>query len=190
MSIKNQAKNSNSLNIKQSTYELIPKIRELAKTMSQKEVQEKLKINKKTLKKIKDIENIKFRTSYLPFEKTKKSIPYAERYTAEEKSEMYRRRKVNETELDKEIKNLIIYKKGLFNSNSASEEELLSIFKPLLNTENIWKSHSLYVIAEYFFAKNEKQKSKEFFEKILEQENSNTQIKIEAQKRLQRDFGV
>ena len=51
MSIKNQSKNSNSLNIKQSTYELIPKIRELAKTMSQKEVQEKLKIKKKTLKK-------------------------------------------------------------------------------------------------------------------------------------------
>ncbi len=101
MSIKNQAKNSNSLNIKQSTYEMIPKIKELAKTMSQKEVQEKLKINKKTLKKIKDIENIKFRTSYLPFEKTKKSIPYAERYTADEKSEMYRRRKANETELDR-----------------------------------------------------------------------------------------
>ena len=97
---------------------------------------------------------------------------------------------INETNLDKEIKNLIIYKKGLFNSNKASEDELLSIFKPLLNTENVWKSHSLYVIAEYFFAKNEKQKSKEFFEKILELENSNPQIKIEAQKRLQRDFGV
>ena len=101
MSIKNQSKNSNSLNIKQSTYDLIPKIKEFAKTMSQKEVQEKLRINKKTLKKIKDAENIKFRTSYLPFGKTKKSIPYSERYTAEEKSEMYRRRKVNETELDR-----------------------------------------------------------------------------------------
>ncbi len=97
---------------------------------------------------------------------------------------------INETNLDKEIKNLIIYKKGLFNSNKASEDELISIFKPLLNNENVWKSHSLYVIAEYFFAKNEKQKSKEFFEKILELENSNPQIKIEAQKRLQRDFGV
>ena len=101
MSIKNQSKNSNSLNIKQSTYDLIPKIKEFAKTMSQKEVQEKLRINKKTLKKIKDNENIKFRTSYLPFEKTKKSIPYSERYTDEEKSEMYRRRKANETELDR-----------------------------------------------------------------------------------------
>ena len=97
---------------------------------------------------------------------------------------------INETNLDKEIKNLIIYKKGLFNSNKASEDELISIFKPLLNNENVWKSHSLYVIAEYFFAKNEKQKSKEFFEKILELENSNPQIKIEAQKRLRRDFGV
>ena len=46
MSIKNQSKNSNSLNIKQSTYDLIPKIKEFAKTMSQKEVQEKLRINK------------------------------------------------------------------------------------------------------------------------------------------------
>ena len=97
---------------------------------------------------------------------------------------------INETNLDEEVKNLIIYKKGLYNSDNASEEELLNIFKPLINSENLWKSHSLYIIAEYFFAKNEKQKSKEFFEKILEMENSNPQIKLEAQKRLQRDFGV
>ena len=97
---------------------------------------------------------------------------------------------INETNLDKEVKNLIIYKKGLYNSDNASEEELLRIFKPLISSENLWKSHSLYIIAEYFFSKNEKQKSKEFFEKILEMENSNPQIKIEAQKRLQRDFSV
>ena len=97
---------------------------------------------------------------------------------------------INETNLDKEVKNLIIYKKGLYNSDNASEEELLRIFKPLISSENLWKSHSLYIIAEYFFSKNEKQKSKEFFEKILEMENSNPQIQIEAQKRLQRDFSV
>ena len=97
---------------------------------------------------------------------------------------------INETKLDKEVKNLIIYKKGLYNSDNAREEELLRIFKPLISSENLWKSHSLYILAEYFFSKNEKQKSKEFFEKILEMENSNPQIKIEAQKRLQRDFSV
>ncbi len=86
------------------------------------------------------------------------------------------------------MRNLIIYKKGLYNSEYVTEEELLNIFKPLINRENTWKSHSLYVIAEYFFAKNEKQKSKEFFDKILEMENPNPKIKFEAQKRLQRDF--
>ena len=45
-------------------------------------------------------------------------------------------------------------------------------------------------MAEYFFSKNEKQKSKEFFEKILEMEDSNPQIKIQAQKRLRRDLGA
>ena len=90
----------------------------------------------------------------------------------------------------KEIINLLIFKKGLYNSETASEDELLQIFYPLINSDNVWKSHALYIIAEYFFSKNEKQKSKEFFEKILELENSNPQIKLEAQKRLQRDFSV
>ena len=67
---------------------------------------------------------------------------------------------------------------------------MLNILNPLINSESIWKSHSLYLMAEYFFSKNEKQKSKEFFEKILEMEDSNPQIKIQAQKRLRRDLGA
>ncbi len=97
---------------------------------------------------------------------------------------------INNVNLDKEVKNLIIFKKGLYNSDSANEDELLKILHPLINSENLWKSHALYIIAEYFFSKNEMNKSKEFFEKILELENSNPQIKLEAQKRLQRDFSV
>jgi len=97
---------------------------------------------------------------------------------------------INETNLEKEILNLIIYKKGLYNSDQANEDELLQIFNPLINSENLWKSHSLYIIAEYYFSKNEMQKSKEFFNKIIELKNSNPQIKLEAQKRLQRDFSA
>tara|TARA_A100001035_G_C27776696_1_gene499463 strand:+ start:244 stop:885 length:642 start_codon:yes stop_codon:yes gene_type:complete len=97
---------------------------------------------------------------------------------------------INDTKLEDEIKELIIYKKGLYNANTATEDELLSILNPLIKSENLWKSHSIFLIAEYFYSKDEKQKSKEFFEKIIEMENSNPQIKIEAQKRLQRDFSV
>ncbi len=95
---------------------------------------------------------------------------------------------INDVNLEKETANLIIFKKGLYNSGSANEEELLNIFNPLINSENLWRSHVLYIIAEYFFSKNEMKKSKEFFEKILELENSNQQIRLESQKRLQRDF--
>ena len=97
---------------------------------------------------------------------------------------------IKNKKIEKEIKNLLIFKKGLYNSEFVSEDELLKIFNPLINSENLWRSHSLYIIAEYFFSKNEMQKSKEFFEKILQLENSNSQIKLEAQKRLKRDFSV
>ena len=95
---------------------------------------------------------------------------------------------INETKVDKEIKNLIIYKKALYNSEFETENNLLKILNPVINSESIWKSHGLYLMAEYFLSKNEKQKSKEFFKKILALEDSNPQIKLEAQKRIQRDF--
>jgi len=96
---------------------------------------------------------------------------------------------INETKLDGEIKNLIIYKKALFNSDSSSENDLLQMLNPIINSESIWKSHSLYLVAEYFYSKNQKQKAKEFFNQIIILPNSNSNIRLESQKRLTRDFG-
>jgi hypothetical protein len=95
---------------------------------------------------------------------------------------------INETSLEKEIKNLLIYKKALFNSDFESENNLITILKPIINSNSIWKSHALYLMAEYFYFKNEKQKSKDFFDQIITLENANSKIKREAQKRLNRDF--
>ena len=91
---------------------------------------------------------------------------------------------INEINLDKEIKNLNIYKKGLFNSSFVSENELLLILKPVINSESLWKPHALILLGEYFLAKNQNQKAKEFFNQILNIENTNEQLKIEAKKRL------
>jgi|TARA_B110000259_G_C13824199_1_gene325926 hypothetical protein len=95
---------------------------------------------------------------------------------------------INETNLEKEIKNLIIYKKALFNSNFSTENDLLQILNPIINSESIWRSHALYLLAEYFYSKNEKQKAKEFFEKILALKDKNIDIKVKTEKRLNRDF--
>tara|TARA_B100000287_G_scaffold220679_1_gene208153 strand:+ start:65 stop:709 length:645 start_codon:yes stop_codon:yes gene_type:complete len=96
---------------------------------------------------------------------------------------------INEVNLDKEIKNLIIYKKALFNADFENENNLLKILNPVINSDSVWKSHALYLLAEYFFDKNQKQKAKEFYSQILNYKKSNENILIETQKRLRRDFG-
>ena len=95
---------------------------------------------------------------------------------------------INEIGLDKENKNLTIFKKGLFNSESANENELLNILNPIIKSESIWKPHALYLMAEYYLAKNERQKSKEFLEKLVSLDNISDKIKLEAQKRLRSDL--
>jgi len=95
---------------------------------------------------------------------------------------------INEISLDKENKNLTIFKKGLYNSEFANENELLNILNPLIKSESIWKPHALYLMAEYYFAKKQKQKSKEFLEQLVSLEDVSEKIKMEAQKRLRSDF--
>ena len=95
---------------------------------------------------------------------------------------------IEKTSLETEIKNLIIYKKALYNADLSSENDLLEILNPLINSESLWKSHALYLVAEYFYSKNENEKAKEFFSQILTLNNANKEIKIESQKRLNRDL--
>ena len=95
---------------------------------------------------------------------------------------------IYEIGLDDGNKNLTIFKKGLFNSEFANENELLDILNPIIKSESIWKQHALYLMAEYYFAKKEKQKSKEFLDQLISLKNINQKIKLEAQKRLRSDF--
>ena len=95
---------------------------------------------------------------------------------------------IEKTSLDKEIKNLIVYKKALFNSDQASEIDLLDMLNPIINSESVWKSHALYLLGEYFYSQDQKQKAREFFNKVISLENPNIDIKIESEKRLNRDL--
>ena len=89
---------------------------------------------------------------------------------------------INDTSLDSEINNLIIYKKALYNADNSKESDLLNMLNPLINSKSVWKSHSLYLMAEYFYTNNQKQKAKEFYNQIIVLENSNPDIRVQAEK--------
>ena len=90
---------------------------------------------------------------------------------------------------EKEIKNLIIYKKAMFNADKISENEILDILNPILKSESVWKSHALLLMADYFEHNNKLIKSKDFLEEIVNSELVNNEIRIEAERRLKRKFG-
>ena len=96
---------------------------------------------------------------------------------------------INDVSLDKEIKNLTIYKKGLFNSDFVDENQLLDILNPVIKSESIWKPQAMYLMAEFYLAKNQKQKSKDFFDQVINIENVSPKIKLEVQRRLRSEFG-
>ena len=88
---------------------------------------------------------------------------------------------------EKEIKNLIIYKKAMYNADIASENELLEILNPVLKSENTWKSHALLLMADYYVNNNNFIKSKDFLEEIINSKIVNSEIKVEAERRLKRE---
>ena len=67
----------------------------------------------------------------------------------------------------REVRNLLIYKKALLNSNFVKESELLESIRPLLNTETLWKPHGLLLLGDYFVSKGEHIKAIEFYQKIF-----------------------
>ncbi len=85
---------------------------------------------------------------------------------------------------EKEVKNLIIFKKALFQSNFVSELELLDAVKPLINTETVWKPHALLLLGDYFASKKEYIKAKEFYVQILSLKNLHKELYNQARSQL------
>ena len=96
---------------------------------------------------------------------------------------------VIKSQKEKEIENLIIYKKAMYNAETISENELLDMLNPILKSESVWKSHALLLMADYFEHKNNLVKSKDFLEEIVNSKLINNEIRVEAERRLKRKFG-
>lgn len=95
---------------------------------------------------------------------------------------------INDLDLETNIKKINIYKKALYNADKATEKDLFTILEPLLSEKSIWKSHATYLLAEFYYKNGEKLKAKNYYNDIIGNNESNEEIRIEAQKRIQRDL--
>jgi len=84
----------------------------------------------------------------------------------------------------KEVRNLLIYKKALLNSNFVNESELLESIRPILSTETLWQPHGLILLGDYFVSKGENIKAKEFYQKIFTIKNLNRDFYYHASSQL------
>ena len=96
---------------------------------------------------------------------------------------------INNIKLEKEIKNLIIYKKALINFDHQTENEILEILRPLINSSSAWKPHALLLLGDYFLSKGENQKARDFYNQILISTKNNKNILMQAQLRIRGNFG-
>ena len=87
---------------------------------------------------------------------------------------------------EKEMKNLIIFKKLLTQFDNLQESELLSISKPIISSDSVWKPHVLLLFGDYFMSKEEYVKASEFYQKILSTKGANQEFYDQAKLKLRK----
>ena len=87
---------------------------------------------------------------------------------------------------EKEIENLIIFKKLLTQFDNLQESELLNISKPIISSDSVWKPHVLLLFGDYFMSKGEYVKAKEFYAKVLDAKGVNQEFYDQAKQKLRK----
>ena len=76
----------------------------------------------------------------------------------------------------------------MYNADMTTENELLDILNPIIKSESVWKSHALLLMADYFEHNNNLMKSKDFLTEIVNSKKASSEIRVEAERRLKRNF--
>jgi len=86
---------------------------------------------------------------------------------------------------DKEIENLLIYKKALYKSNHVDDSKLLEEIKTLLNNEeSVWRVHALFLLGDFYYSRKEYKKAKDFYMQILSIKNLQKDLYDQARLKL------
>ena len=74
---------------------------------------------------------------------------------------------INNFKHDKELKNLMLFKKALIASEFSDEAQMLEILDTIINSDSLWKPHALIFLGDFFYYKKDFLKAKNFYEQVL-----------------------
>ena len=69
---------------------------------------------------------------------------------------------LDNNKIDTEDMNLIKLKKSLFLTVNGTENQILNILNPIINSDSIWKNQAINLLANYFLDKKEYKKSEQY----------------------------
>ncbi len=78
--------------------------------------------------------------------------------------------------LEKEDLNLLRLKKAIFISNTSSEQDMLDLLNPIINSDSVWKSQSLKFLGDYYFSLKQFKKAEQYYSILLEYDDDNIDI--------------
>ena len=91
---------------------------------------------------------------------------------------------LEKNKFEKEIENLIIFKKAIFQSDFVNEKKLLETLNPLIETQTLWKPHALLFLGDYYFAKGDRLKAQQYYSLILSLKDLSKEIYEKANSQL------
>ena len=69
--------------------------------------------------------------------------------------------------IDKENLNLIKIKKAIYLINLDREEQVVKTLNPIINSKSVWRKTAINLISEYFLAKDQNAKAKEYIQLLM-----------------------
>jgi len=91
---------------------------------------------------------------------------------------------INNNKFDKEMKNLLIYKKALALFERSNEMSMVEILKPIINSDSVLKSQAQLLLGDFFVHKKNYLKAKDLYLRILNESNQDN-YKILAKDKLE-----
>tara|TARA_Y100001970_G_scaffold101229_1_gene127150 strand:- start:12599 stop:13219 length:621 start_codon:yes stop_codon:yes gene_type:complete len=75
--------------------------------------------------------------------------------------------------IEKEDLNLLKLKKAIYISETASEQDLLNLLNPIINSQSVWKEQSINFLADYYFSIKNFSKANQYYSELINLESPN-----------------